>query len=183
MLLFLLVPSVPAESQSLIQLKLEDTLEDNDIGVHTGALSPDGLWVLIAGEEGYARLLSAEDAGDRSGDVELNSGRSQAFQDLAWHPRGNTALMAGDFGMAMRYDSSDYSIGPVNGTGAVFGLDLTTVEWRPAGDYAYFGAIDGSIWQFSEGSGFEQLSDTGSSEITDITCPVSYTHLTLPTKA
>lgn len=170
MVLFMLVPSIPAESQSLIQLKLEDTLEDNDIGVHTGALSPDGLWVLIAGEEGYARLLSAEDAGDRSGDVELNSGRSQAFKDLAWHPRGNTALMAGDFGMAMRYDSSDYSIGPVNGTGAVFGLDLTTVEWRPAGDYAYFGAIDGSIWQFSEGSGFEQLSDTGSSEITDITC-------------
>ncbi|DAC32175.1 MAG TPA: WD40 repeat domain-containing protein [Candidatus Poseidoniales archaeon] len=169
-LMLMLLQSVPAESESLIQLKLEDTLEDNDLGLHAGALSPDGLWVLIAGEDGYARLLSADDAGDRSGDVELNSGRNQAFQDLAWHPRGNTALMAGDFGMAMRYDSEDYSIGPVNGTGAIFGLDLTSVEWRPAGDYAYFGAVDGSIWQFSEGTGFIQLEGTRTSEITDIAC-------------
>ena len=170
MLLLMLVPSVPAETESVIELKLEDTLEDNDLGIHAGAVSPDGLHVLIAGEEGYARLLSAENAGDRGDDIELNSGRSQAFQDVAWHPRGNTALMAGDFGMAMRYDSSDYSIGPVAGSGTVFGLNLTAVEWRPAGDYAYFGAVDGSIWQFSEGTGFVQLNDTLNSAITDLVC-------------
>ena len=77
----MLVPSVPAETESVIELKLEDTLEDNDLGIHAGAVSPDGLRVLIAGEEGYARLLSAENAGDRGEDIELNSGRSQAFQD------------------------------------------------------------------------------------------------------
>jgi hypothetical protein len=170
MLLLMLVPSVPAQMDSLVQLKLEDTLEDNDLGINTGAVSPDGLHVLIAGEEGYARLLSANDAGERGSDIELNSGRSQAFQDLAWHPRGNTALLVGDFGMAMRYDSEDYSIGPVNGSGGVFGLNLTTVAWRPAGDYAYFGAADGSIWQFSEGTGLVQLEGTGSSEIKDISC-------------
>ena len=70
-----------------LQPRLEDTLEDNDLGIHAGAVSPDGLHVLIAGEEGYARLLSAENAGDRGDDIELNSGRSQAFQDVAWHPR------------------------------------------------------------------------------------------------
>ncbi|MEJ6562206.1 MAG: hypothetical protein QNL85_00665 [Euryarchaeota archaeon] len=170
MLLLMLVPSVPAEPESLIQLKLEDTLEDQDIGINTGAVSPDGLTVLIAGEDGYARLLSAPNAGDRSGDIELNSGRSQSFNDVAWHPRGNTALMAGDVGMAMRYSAEDYSIGPVNGSGAVFGLDLTTVEWRPAGDYAYFGAVDGSIWQFSEGTGLVALEGSGNSEVTDISC-------------
>ena len=170
MLLLMLVPSVPAEPESLIQLKLEDTLEDQDIGINTGAVSPDGLTVLIAGEDGYARLLSASNAGERSGDIELNSGRSQSFNDVAWHPRGNTALMAGDLGMAMRYSSEDYSIGPVNGSGTVFGLDLTTVEWRPAGDYAYFGAVDGSIWQFSEGTGLIALEGSGNSEVTDITC-------------
>ena len=170
MLLLMLVPSVPAETESVIELKLEDTLEDNDLGIHAGAVSPDGLRVLIAGEEGYARLLSAENAGDRGEDIELNSGRSQAFQDVAWHPRGNTALMAGDYGMAMRYDSSDYSIGPVAGSGTVFGLNLTAVEWRPAGDYAYFGAVDGSLWQFSEGTGLVQLNDTLNSAITDLVC-------------
>ena len=166
----MLVPSVPAETESVIELKLEDTLEDNDLGIHAGAVSPDGLRVLIAGEEGYARLLSAENAGDRGEDIELNSGRSQAFQDVAWHPRGNTALMAGDYGMAMRYDSSDYSIGPVAGSGTVFGLNLTAVEWRPAGDYAYFGAVDGSLWQFSEGTGLVQLNGTLNSAITDLVC-------------
>jgi len=170
LLLLMLVPSVPAEPESLIVLKLEDTLEDNDLGIHAGAVSPDGLHVLIAGADGYAHLLSASDAGDRSGDVELNSGRSQSFSDLSWHPRGNTALMAGEFGMAMRYDSSDYSIGPVEGSGAVFGLNFTSVEWRPAGDYAYFGAEDGSLWQFSAGTGFVPLNDTLPSEISDLTC-------------
>jgi len=170
MIVLMMAPSVQSQPESLIELKLEDTLSDNDLGINTGAVSPDGLHVLIAGEDGYARLLSANNAGDRSGDVELNSGRSQPFQDVAWHPGGKTALMAGDFGMAMRYVAADYSIGPVNGSGAVFGLDLTAVEWRPSGDYAYFGAVDGSVWKFSEGTGLIELEGTYNSEVTDITC-------------
>ena len=170
MMLLMMAPSVQSQPESLIQLKLEDTLSDNDLGINTGAVSPDGLHVLIAGEDGYARLLSASNAGDRSGDVELNSGRSQSFQDVAWHPGGKTALMAGDFGMAMRYVASDYSIGPVNGSGAVFGLNLTAVEWRPSGDYAYFGAVDGSVWKFSEGTGLIEIEGTLNSAVTDITC-------------
>jgi hypothetical protein len=39
---------------------------------------------------------------------------------------------------------------------------MTAVEWRPAGDYAYFGGSDGSIWKFSEGSGMA-LSNQGHS--------------------
>ena len=142
MMLLMMVPSVQSQPESLIDLKLEDTLSDNDLGIKTGAVSPDGLRVLIAGEDGYAHLLSATDAGDRGQDIELNSGRSDTFQDVAWHPGAKTALMTGDFGMAMRYVASDYSIGPVNGSGAIFGLNMTAVEWRPSGDYAYFGAVD-----------------------------------------
>jgi hypothetical protein len=170
MMLLMIVPSVQSQPESLIDLKLEDTLSDNDLGIKTGAVSPDGLRVLIAGEDGYAHLLSAIDAGDRGQDIELNSGRSETFQDVAWHPGGKTALLTGDFGMAMRYAASDYSIGPVNGSGAIFGLNMTAVEWRPSGDYAYFGAVDGSVWKFSEGTGLVQLEGTGNSAVSDITC-------------
>ena len=170
MMLLMMVPSVQSQPESLIDLKLEDTLSDNDLGIKTGAVSPDGLRVLIAGEAGYAHLISATDAGDRGQDIELNSGRSDTFHDVAWHPGAKTALMTGDFGMAMRYVASDYSIGPVNGSGAIFGLNMTAVEWRPSGDYAYFGAVDGSVWKFSEGTGLVQLEGTGSSAVSDITC-------------
>lgn len=170
MMLLMMVPSVQSQPESLIDLKLEDTLSDNDLGIKTGAVSPDGLRVLIAGEDGYAHLISATDAGDRGQDIELNSGRSDTFHDVAWHPGAKTALMTGDFGMAMRYVASDYSIGPVNGSGAIFGLNMTAVEWRPSGDYAYFGAVDGSVWKFSEGTGLVQLEGTGSSAVSDITC-------------
>jgi len=47
---------------------------------------------------------------------------------------------------------------------------MTAVEWRPSGDYAYFGAVDGSVWKFSEGTGLVQLEGTGSSAVSDITC-------------
>tara|TARA_B100001564_G_scaffold203683_1_gene171341 strand:- start:107 stop:958 length:852 start_codon:yes stop_codon:yes gene_type:complete len=70
----------------------------------------------------------------------------------------------------MRYVAADYSIGPVNGSGAVFGLNLTAVEWRPSGDYAYFGAVDGSVWKFSEGTGLIEIEGTLNSAVTDITC-------------
>jgi hypothetical protein len=47
---------------------------------------------------------------------------------------------------------------------------MTAVEWRPAGDYAYFGGSDGSIWKFSEGSGMTALSETRTSPVSDIAC-------------
>ena len=53
MMLLMIVPSVQSQPESLIDLKLEDTLSDNDLGIKTGAVSPDGLRVLIAGEDGY----------------------------------------------------------------------------------------------------------------------------------
>ena len=80
----------------------------------------DGEDILVAGMNGYARLLSAEDAGNRALDIELVTGRSSTIQDIAWHPRGNTAIMVGDGGFAMRYDSYDHSVTYVNG-GVFFG--------------------------------------------------------------
>ena len=168
-LLFLL-PSVPAQPESLIQLELVDTLGESDLGINAGKVSPDGLSVMLVGEDGYAHLISAYHAEDRSRDIELNTARSAALHDVSWHPRGETALLTGEMGVALRYTAENHAISTVNGSGAIVGLHMTAVEWRPAGDYAYFGASDGTLWKFSEGSGMEAIDDTRSSGICDIAC-------------
>ena len=170
-LAILLLPIVVAEPSSVIQITSSSTLEENDIGINSGSISPDGEAVLLVGKDGYAHRISAIKPLDRSKDIELNAGTSKEFQDVAWHPRGNTALITGESGMALRYDTDDHSISNVNGSGAVNGLDMTSVAWRTSGDYAYFGAVDGSIWKFSEGSGFEKLdSYEKPSPVSDIAC-------------
>ena len=65
-LLILLLPAVPAQPKSVIQLTLVDTLEDSEIGIHAGKLSPNGMSVLMVGEDGYAHIVSAYHAEDRS---------------------------------------------------------------------------------------------------------------------
>ena len=169
-LTILLLPGVPAEPESAIELTLIDSLEEYDIGIHAGKVSPDGLSVLLVGEDGYAHRISATDAGDRSKDVQLNTNRNAALHDLAWHPGGKTALLTGDLGMALRYTAETHGISTVNGSGALLGLNRTAVEWRAAGDFAYFGAVDGSLWKFSEGSGMVKLADTQDSPVSDISC-------------
>ena len=165
------MPIVVAEPSSVIQITSSSTLEENDIGINSGSISPDGEAVLLVGKDGYAHRISAIKPLDRSKDIELNTGTAKEFQDVAWHPRGNTALITGESGMALRYDTYDHSISNVNGSGAVNGLDMTSVAWRTSGDYAYFGAVDGSIWKFSEGSGFEKLdSYEKPSPVSDIAC-------------
>ncbi len=169
-LLILLLPAVPAQPESLIELKLVGSLEDSDLGIHAGKMSPDGLSVLLVGENGYAHRVSALHAEDRSQDVELMTGRNVALNDVSWHPQAKSALIAGDLGVALRYSTENHAITTVNGSGSIMGLNMTAVEWRPAGDYAYFGASDGSLWKFNEGSGMTAIADTRSSSISDIAC-------------
>jgi hypothetical protein len=102
--------------------------------------------------------------------VELSTARNAALHDVSWHPRGETALITGDMGVALRYSTENHAITTVNGSGSIIGLNMTAVEWRPAGDYAYFGASDGSLWKFNEGSGMTAIADTRSSSISDIAC-------------
>jgi hypothetical protein len=151
-------------------MELEESLSESDIGILAGDVSPNGESVLLVGKDGYAREISALKADDRSRDVELLSGRDVDLNDISWHPRGQAALIAGDLGIALRYETSDNSVTLVNGTGSIIGHNLTTVEWRHAGDYAYFGAQGGGVWKFAEGIGFVALDDSRNSTITGISC-------------
>ncbi len=170
LLTVLLAPLATADLVSRIELEDAGALGDSDLGIKVGAVSPNGQDVLIGGMNGFARLLSAEDAGNRALDVELVTGRNSTIQDIAWHPRGNTALLVGDEGMAMRYDTYDHSITYVNGTFSVLGHDLTSVVWRPSGDFAYVASSEGKVWKFAEHTGFEPLENTAQSRVTDFSC-------------
>ena len=170
----LMMPVATAELTSRIELADRGTLNDTDLGITVGSVSPDGQDVLLGGLNGYARLLSADEADDRAMDVELVTGRNSTVNDVAWHPRGNTALLVGDDGMAMRYDTYDHSITYVNGTFTVLGYELTSVVWRPSGDFAYVAAATGEVWKFAEHTGFELLDNLGVSRVTDIACHRNY---------
>ena len=174
LLLVLLAPIASADLLTRVDLEDVGALGESDLGITVGAVSPDGQDVLLGGINGFARLLSADEADDRAMDVELVTGRNSTVQDIAWHPRGNTALLVGDEGMAMRYDTYDHSITYVNGTFSVLGHDLTSVVWRPGGDFAYVASSQGKVWKFAEHTGFELLENTGQSKVTGLSCHRNY---------
>ena len=170
----MLLPLASADLVSRVELTDAGSLAEDDLGIKVGAVSPSGEDILIAGMNGYAHLLSAKEADNRDMDIELVTGKSATIHDIAWHPRGNTALLVGEEGLAMRYDSYDHSVTNVNGSFSVLGKSLTTVIWRPGGDFAYVGAADGSVWKFAEHTGFERLENLGTSEVNDIACHRNY---------
>ena len=70
--------------------------------------------------------------------MSLSTNRNSNLNDVSWHPRGETAFITGDLGVALRYTTDNHAISTLNGSGALLGVDMTSVEWRPAGDYTYF---------------------------------------------
>lgn len=172
--LFATPTAMASEFVTRIDMTHAGALGDVDLGIKTGAVSPDGQDVLVAGMNGFARLLSADEADNREMDLELVTGRNSTIHDVSWHPRGNTALLVGEEGFAMRYDTYDHSVTYVNGTFSVLGYDLSAVVWRPSGDFAYVAATDGSVWKFAEHTGFERLENLGVSQVTDLDCHRNY---------
>ena len=90
---------------SVVEMELEESLSESDLGILAGDKSPNGESILVIGKDGYANQISALDAGDRSKDVELITGRNVDLNDVSWHPRGQAALIAGDLGIALRYET------------------------------------------------------------------------------
>ncbi len=170
LVLIMILPSVFAAPEAITELTMERKLSDWDLGLDGGELSPDNQKVLIFGAEGYSRLIDANSAGVATTDIELEKQSSSDLKDATWHPRGLTALMVGDSATVLRYVGQTNAIEPVSGTTALDGKDLTAVMWRQAGDQAYVGGDDGSLWSYSESNGFVKLDQDASSRITDIAC-------------
>ena len=170
LLAILLLPIASAEIVSTVDLTNHGGIEDIDLGINAAKISPSGTTVILVGAEGYAHTISAENAERRENDIELNSGRNANFNDVAWHPQGQTALLVGDQGMVLRYAVSDHSLTNVNGSVALIGENVSSIDWRSGGDFAYVASDNGRIWRFQEGSGFTEIENSQSSSITDVEC-------------
>ena len=168
--LILVILLTPIASASEVGFKQENALVGQGLNIQAGEVSPSGTTILLVGDDGYVHMISASAPGDRNQDQDIDSSRTARFNDVSWHPNGQTALIAGDRGAALRYSLSDNSIEAVNGAGITGSIELTATSWRAGGDLAYFGAKNGNIYSFNEGEGMLKLEDTKSSKITDISC-------------
>ncbi|MGB0448329.1 MAG: hypothetical protein ACPGMV_04865 [Candidatus Poseidoniaceae archaeon] len=172
--ILLLLLLVPLASASEVGFENENALDEQGLNIRAGEVSPNRESILLVGDDGYIHMISASSPGDRSQDQDIDSSRSARFNDVSWHPNGQTALIAGDLGAALRYTLSDNSIQAVNGAGIVGSIELTAVSWRAGADLAFFGAKNGNIYSFNEGEGMSQLEGTMDSEITDIACHIEH---------
>ena len=172
--ILLLLLLAPLASASEVGFENENALDEQGLNIQSGEVSPNLESILLVGDDGYIHMISASSPGDRSQDQNIDSSRSARFNDVSWHPNGQTALIAGDLGAALRYTLSDNSIQAVNGAGKVGSIELTAVSWRAGGDLAFFGAKNGNIYSFNEGEGMSRLEGTMDSEITDIACHIEH---------
>ena len=160
---------VSASPEITVNLDLERKLTDFDLGVNGGTISPDGNSVLIYGEDGYAHLLSANNADDESTDIRLEKETMSSLNDATWHPGGKSALIVGDNGTILRLNSTNYALGEAEGSIAMAGKDINTIRFTAGSSVAYLGTDDGQIWIYYA-DGFTLLNDEASSRITDIDC-------------
>jgi WD40 repeat protein len=166
----LIVLLAPLATASEVGFSKENSLEMQGLNIRAGEVSPGGSNILLVGDDGFVHMISASNPGERNNDQAIDSSRSARFNDVSWHPNGETALIAGDLGAALRYSLSDNRIEAVNGAGIVGSIELSSTAWRAGGDLAFFGAKNGNIYSFNEGEGMTQLVNTKSSQITDIAC-------------
>jgi hypothetical protein len=144
-------------------------ISDSDIGLNEAQLRPQGDHILIAGAEGYARLIDSKEPESRAKDISLTSGKTEDFTALSWHPQGESALLVGENGQMMRLSLENYALETVEGKGVLEGEKQTAIAWNRNGDTAYLGGQNGSIFRYSSADGFTFL-DKSQSPITAIYC-------------
>ena len=167
--ILMLSPLVSASPEITVDISLERKLTDFDLGINGGAISPDGLSVLIYGEDGYAHLLSAENADNESRDVRLENETQNALNDASWHPSGKSALIVGDDGTVLRFNSTNFALGEAEGSFAIAGKDINAIHFTAGSSVAYLGTDDGQIWKYYADT-FTMINNEASSRVTDIDC-------------
>lgn len=157
------------EPERTVDISIERKLTSYDLGVNGGEISPDATKVLIYGEDGYAHLLSAENADDESTDIRLENETENSLNAASWHPGGKSALIVGDDGTILRYNSSNYALGEAEGSSSMAGLDINAIHFTAGSSVAYLGTVDGQIWKYYADT-FTLVNDDATSMITDIDC-------------
>ena len=107
MAILVLSPLAIASPEITVSISVERRLSDIDLGINGGEISPNKSKVIIFGEDGYAHLLSAKNAEDESTDIRLERETSNSLNAAAWHPGGKSALLVGDEGTVLRFNSTN----------------------------------------------------------------------------
>ena len=158
-----------SEPERTVDINIERRLANFDLGINGGEISPDGSKVLIFGEDGYAHLLSAENADDESTDIRLENETTNSLKAAGWHPAGKSALLVGSSGTVLRFNSTNYALGEAEGSTSMAGKNINAVHFTAGSSVAYLGTDDGQIWKYYADT-FTLLDDQASSRITDIDC-------------
>ncbi|MBT6644838.1 MAG: WD40 repeat domain-containing protein [Euryarchaeota archaeon] len=162
--------SLASAASSTVDVKSEGRITVEALGLETAETNPLGDPLLIAGADGFVRIISANSPTDASTAVELQHSNTNTLRDITWHPAGNTALIAGDSGTVLRYSHEDYALTTVSGTGALESSDISAIDWRLNGDYAYLGSASGVIYRYSSSEGFTLLDMSANSAVSAIEC-------------
>lgn len=165
----MLMPLAGATAETTVEINVERRLANYDLGINGGALSPNGNFVLIYGEDGYAHLLSAKNADKEYEDVRLENETTNSLNSASWHPGGKSALIVGDSGTVLRYDSETFGLGEAEGASFIGDNDLTAVHFTPGSSVAYIGTENGQIWKYYADT-FTMINNDATSRITDIAC-------------
>ena len=172
LLVFLIMSPIVAkalEPERTVDISVERRLANFDLGVNGGQISPDFTTVLIYGEDGYAHLLSAQNADDESTDVRLEKETDNSLNDVSWHPGGKSAMIVGDDGTILRFNSTNFALGEAEGSSSMSGLDINAIHFTAGSSVAYLGTTNGEIWKYYADT-FTLINDEATSMITDIDC-------------
>jgi len=167
--LILTLPVVVADLDTTVDISYERKIENLDLGINGGAVSPLGDTVLIYGADGYAHIVSAKDAGNSNLDVSLENETTEELHSASWHPAGKSALIVGDDGVVLRYNSTTYALAEAEGSSSISGQDLRSVKFTPGSSVAYIGTDSGQIWKYYADT-FTMIDNEATSMVTDIEC-------------
>ncbi len=167
--LILLLPTVIAEPDSTVDITYERKIANFDIGINGGAISPEGESVLLFGADGFAHVVSANGARNQDYDISLENETTEELNAASWHPAGKSALIVGDSGVVLRYNSSTYALAEAEGSFSIAGNNLQAISFTPGSSVAYIGTEGGQIWKYYADT-FSMINDEASSPVSDITC-------------
>ena len=169
----LLAPLTTANS--VVSMESVVILDELDLGIEGGEVSPNGDFILAHGADSAIFLIEADEP--------MNNSRVQFFGsetllDASFHPGGKTALLVGEGGVLLRFISSNNTVEKAGGASTFGGTELNAVSWNADGSWAYIGGEEGWIWRFRDidGAGVEAipLENRGESDVNAISCLRGY---------
>ena len=164
-----LVLLAPTASAGIVELGPHWSLTGTDLGLLEMDADRDGGLRVIAGRDGYAARIDAEGRLVR----QLNTNTTVDLHAVAVHPRGSTALLAGDDGTLLHWSIDDGAEVTVIDPHDAAGHDLRAAQWVASGQQAYIGSALGGLFSYNSASGVLALVGNKSSTISSIGCHVS----------